>query len=109
MKALTSDRRRGRRMAGTYRTIIRDKGGRLIACGRSTNISEKGVFVVATVPTGPPQSEQVVLELTLPGTKLSSGKKSPYRKVHYLARIVRTQQLGDMLGLGLEFVEKLQQ
>jgi hypothetical protein len=75
---------------------------REIARGRTANISESGVLVLVRNTGRFPDSVEVFAELTIPADPAAGT----LRNVTYRCRIVRRQELGAMMGLGLEFLEK---
>jgi c-di-GMP-binding flagellar brake protein YcgR len=103
----TQDRRRSIRVAAAYPVSLCDDTWRILARGRTANISETGVSVVADARRGVPETGQVHVEITLP----AEGKFVPGRRqmriARYVCRIARVQQLGNLMGLGLDFTEKL--
>lgn len=107
MRALTTDRRGDVRISSSYRAVICDTRGRVLARGRTTNISENGAFVVGIARHGPPRGKQVIVEMEIPFAGLRHGRRGGFRRVRYSARLVHTQALGSMFGAGLELLDKL--
>lgn len=105
LDAGTAERRGAARASATYPVVICDRRGHCLARGRTVDISQAGVFAVVVAVAGSIRAERVVVELTVPGAKRSGRGRG--RLVRYLAKVVRTEQLGQMFGLGLEFIEKL--
>lgn len=105
--ASIQERRRGSRDAAAYPVAIRGAGGRLIARGRTANISAHGAFVVLDGRRDVPRSGRLRVDIQVPDAGTNSRRKTQARTVSYTCRIVRAQSLGNLLGLGLEFVEKL--
>ncbi|MCK4602493.1 MAG: PilZ domain-containing protein [Phycisphaerae bacterium] len=101
------ERRRHPRVAATYPAVLRDKRGRLLARGRTVNISEGGVFVVMRMRTKRYPRTNLLLELTVPKTSTEIRRRSTNRTVHYQCRVVRSESLGQFTGLGIEFIKKL--
>jgi len=104
---MTAERRSTARASVTYPVSLFDRRGNILARGRTTDVSQSGVFAVVVPTSKAVRARHVVLDLTVPDGKASRGRKGAGRKVTYLARIVRHENLGHMLGIGLEFVEKL--
>ncbi len=104
---LTADRRRAARLPRSYCASIRDGRGNILARGRTTNISETGLFIVGTGRDGALDREHVVVEIDIPSTKPRRDGRGGLRRVQYVARVVRTQAFGPMFGVGLELLEKL--
>lgn len=107
MKPITAERRINARASVAYPVAIMDRHRRVLARGRTTDISQRGVFVVVIAPRGTPMAPEVQIEITVPKSHPRRSGRQPGRKVRYLARITRSEQLGQMLGLGVEFIEKL--
>ncbi|MFA6134339.1 MAG: PilZ domain-containing protein [Phycisphaerae bacterium] len=97
------ERRRGVRASAAYPATLTDQRGKMVARGRTVNISEKGVFLLihhGQVPSG----KVLVAHLSVP----SAARHGPAtRTVSYSCHIVRTQMLGRMMGVGIEFNKKL--
>ena len=107
MTVTTAERRRDTRTAAAFAVTVCDRRRRLLARGKTANISEAGVFIVVH-PSGKPfdpPPKQVLVELTLPALT-GNSKRPTTRAVVYLCRVVHTIQLGQMVGLGLQFIEK---
>ena len=99
----TAERRRSVRSAAAHPYVLRDRKNRPLARGRTANISENGVLIVVRNDDRLPQHGQVILDITVPADPLAGTT----RMVKYRGRIVRRQSMGNMLGLGLEFLQKL--
>jgi hypothetical protein len=98
----TSERRRQDRRPAALPVALCDDQWRIIARGRTSNISEGGVSIVAEARRHVPESGPVNIEITEPGDPLDKGPGGRCRIVRYAGRIARTQQLGNLLGLGIE-------
>ena len=103
----TAERRTTARASVAYPVSLFDRRGHLLARGRTIDISQAGVFAVVVPTSKAVRAEYVVLDITVPDGKSNRSRKAEGRKVTYLARVIRHEQLGHMLGLGLEFTEKL--
>ena len=102
-----TDRRRSIRVAAAYPVALCDEKWRILARGRTANISDAGASVVADARRGVPLSGRVYVEITLPAdTEMMIGRHK-MRIVRYICRIARVQQLGNLVGLGLEFEQRL--
>ena len=106
MTVRTANRRRGMRAAAAYRAVVLTPGGRVLARGRAANISAQGAFVIANCPKGPPQCSEVVIEMEVPAASGPRAGREARRTVRYFCRVVRTQTLGHLVGLGLQFLEE---
>jgi len=87
---------------------LSDRRGRVLARGRTTDISQSGLFVVVTTAGTAIKSPQVIVEISIPknGKSRRSTRQTP-RKVRYLARVIRREEFGQLSGLALDFIEKL--
>ncbi|OPX25045.1 MAG: hypothetical protein B1H04_00805 [Planctomycetales bacterium 4484_123] len=84
--------------------ILRDEDQRFIARCCATNVSANGVFVVTRAADDVPTTGVVYLEMALPTGRDPQG---PRRTAVHLCRIVRSQQVGKLVGLGLELIERI--
>ena len=103
MSIRTAERRRSIRVAAAHPYVLRDRKNRVIGRGRTSNISEAGVLTVVRDHPRIPDQGQVVLDLTVPADPIAGTT----RTVKYRCRVVRRQTMGNMIGLGLEFLQKL--
>ncbi len=101
MTVRLAERRRSIRSMAAYAALLVDPRGRVLARGRTANISEHGLFVIVNTPDPPKEGKVAIVEITIPS--LAAGT----RTVVYSCRIVRRQELGQLVGLGMEFREKL--
>ena len=107
MTVHTAERRRSVRVPATYPAIVRDRRGRTLTRGRTANISEHGVLLISRRREGLLPDQKIVLELTIPAAPTTRCRRQPTRTVRYRCRIVRTQTIGQLVGLGIEFLRKL--
>ena len=103
MSVRTAERRRSIRVSAAHPYVLRDRKNRVIGRGRTANTSETGVLTLVRQRPGLPDSGQVVLDLTVPADPVAGTT----RLVKYRCRIIRRQEMGNMVGLGLEFLQKL--
>ena len=80
----------------------------MLVRGRTANVSEKGLYLVGPGPRRPMSHKRVVLEMDVPAATSPRGRRETPRIIRYLCRIVHTQSMGSLLGVGLEFLEKVQ-
>lgn len=107
MKTLKADHRMSPRLGGAHRVAMFDSRGRLLARGRTCNLGLAGVFVIAAGPDVPSPGERVTLEMHLPAGRNGRVDRSAGRVVRYRSRVVHVQRLGQMFGLGIELLERL--
>ena len=102
MTVHVAERRRSARLPAAYPAVIVDSQGRFIAKGRTTNISHEGAFILASAKALVPE-QVVAIEITVP----SLGGTPKTRVVVYTCRVARRQGIGQLLGVGVEFLRKL--
>lgn len=101
-----SDRRRHKRISSTCPVVVRDLGGQVVARGRTSNASASGAFVIAPMETTPPLGDQLLIEMKLLRSGGPHTRRRP-RRAHYIARVVRLRQIGQLVGLGMELIEQV--
>jgi len=107
MRTRTAERRHSPRIAAVHPMAVRTPDGRVLVRGWTVNISESGVFVVANGHRSLPQMKEVVVEMTVPASSPNGRERGEVKRViRYVGRIVRTQRLGKLIGLGIEFLKK---
>jgi len=106
MSNITPERRNGIRMAAAYVVVISDRRGRFLARGRTANISESGIYVIIE-RRHLPEGGMVNLDITIPDAAGKPGRPDAQRTVRYASRIVRDEPVGQLMGLGIQFVEKI--
>ena len=106
MSTRTSERRKNQRTLAVYPVAILDEDGYVLASGRTSNISAHGVFVIGDGQWRPQLNAMVMLMLELPAAP-TPRKRDKMRTVAYRARVVRTQEVGQLLGIGLELMQKV--
>ena len=100
MTVRVGERRRSIRLPAAYPTLLAEPDGRVLARGRTANISEHGLFLIISSPTLPPQGHTLVVEITVP------APNDDVRTISYSCRIVRRQEVGQLVGLGVEFARE---
>lgn len=101
MSVRVAERRRSVRIPAAYPALLADQQGHILARGRTGNISEHGLFVIVSSPSPPQQGRTAVVHITIP------ADDDETRTVVYSCRIVRRQAVGQLVGLGVEFSEKI--
>jgi hypothetical protein len=102
--ASARDRRREERVGTSGPAVMRDAQKRFITRCVATNVSSKGVFLMTYDVPGLPREGQIYVEMELPPGTVPPTVEA--RTVH-LCRIVRVKQLGKLVGIGLELLERL--
>ena len=106
MAIRVAEGRANHRAAAAHPIVVRDLDGGLLARGRTSNISETGVFLIAQTNWLAEVDQEVHICLTLPATR-KAQRRDERRAVVYTARVVRLRMLGHMLGVGLELQDKI--
>lgn len=105
MSIRTAERRRCLRTPATFAAMLLNRHGRLIVHGRTTNISESGVYLL--VPYRKALTEDsLIVELLVPSLS-NHGRGDGLRRVRYRCQVARRERVGDMIGMGVQFLEKL--
>ena len=87
MSASSAERRRSKRGAASHAARVYAASGALIAEGKTSNISENGVLVLASIKGKVPQHGQVVLELAVPDASDKPSRRGRSRTVRFLSLI----------------------
>jgi len=103
----TTDRRRNARVAAAHPVAIRDRRGRILLRGRTSDLSESGLFCLTEARRGLRLRGKVILEVTLPAGRPGRLRHSPTRTVRYAGRITRTEEIGQAVGMAIELLERL--
>ena len=103
----SAGRRRHTRMPAAHPVVLRDRRGRVLFRGRASNISENGLLCVTDARRALRVKGKVILDITVPAVSSRRPRPHAVRSVRYLAQVVCVQELGQMVGLGLEFIQKL--
>jgi len=107
MSVRMTDRRRSCRLPSAYPATVRDRRGNVLARGRSANTSESGVLIICRDWGSASEGQCLTVEMVVPAGFDSRRRRESSRTVCYLCRVVRVQLLGQLLGLGVRFLEKL--
>ena len=104
MTVQTAERRQEDRVPSAQVAELWDSDNRqMLGRGRTANRSERGVLLVVRREHRIPTEGEVCLRVSTPPS-IQDGRG---RRMTYLCRIVRGQELGNMLGLGLQFIKKI--
>lgn len=103
--SIAADRRIDRRTSLSQAATILLRSGREVARGRTSNVSAKGAFVITRLSGHLPGiGGAVFVDLTVPAVDSRRGRCGKTRQVRRAGRIVRITRLGQLVGLGIEFV-----
>ena len=103
--ALLSEKRRSLRIGAAFVVRFHSLRRVLLAQGRVANTCENGVFAIVNRRLRLPR--ELLLEMQLPAP--SGGRShNATRTVLYRAKIVREQVLGNLMGVGVQLVEKIE-
>ena len=106
MTVSTAERRRSKRVAASHPAVILSRSGRILARGLTGNISATGALIIVRIKKGLFKEDQVILELTVPAVRQNAGRRERTRSVRLSSRIIRTINLGYLVGIGIEFLEE---
>ncbi|MFP4054598.1 MAG: PilZ domain-containing protein [Phycisphaerae bacterium] len=90
------------RTSAAHPVVVCDRRGRKICSARTANISATGVMIVTRWRRELLPSKKLIIEVTLPAHAPGGS-----RVVSYLARVARVQEIGQLVGVGVEFLDKL--
>jgi hypothetical protein len=100
-----TERRLSLRVSAAHPVKVLDEDERLLTSGRTANTSENGLMAVVRSCPLPPE---VLIEITLPSPALSHRGRGQTRTVRYRARVVRLQIMGNLTGLGVQLLKKVE-
>ncbi len=106
MAKKTLCRRRHERRDARYAVVLRDTDGVVLGKGQTVNISDGGTFAVIDVPEVPEVDSRFLLEIDIPPIVADDGSLQR-QTAHFVARLVRTEHVDELIGLGMEFVERI--
>ncbi|NLW86313.1 MAG: PilZ domain-containing protein [Planctomycetes bacterium] len=106
MTMRTAERRVNLRMPAAHPAMLSDSQGRPVAQGRTANISQNGAMVLVNARRTITTDEKLRLELHLPALS-DRPKRRQLRVVVYTCRVVHVQPVGQMLGVGIELLDKI--
>ena len=98
--------RRHERVEARYAVILRNADGDVLGHGQTVNVSDGGVFAVIDLADVPEVDTTFLLEVDLPSILASNGDRQR-QTAHYIARLVRTEQIDELIGLGMELTERI--
>jgi len=107
MSVRTTDRRRSSRVAAAHPVAVYSRGGRLLLRGRTANISEGGLLLLTKSRLAHRLDDILVFDITLPGGDPPRAHRQGLRLARYLGRVTRVEEIGQVIGLAVQLVEKL--
>ena len=99
-------RRRNERTEPRYAVILRDMTGDVLGRGQTVNVSDGGIFVMVDLDEVPDVGDQFLLEVDLPSILADDGSRES-QTAHYISRLVRTEHVDELIGLGMELTQRL--
>ena len=102
-----AERRHNNRIPAAYPVVLCNRAGDVIARGRTANTSPTGMLIITRYSSELCGADELIAHVTMPAPSVGehpSGK----RTVTHRCRIARVQCLGNLLGLGVEFLEQRQ-
>lgn len=106
MDKQTLSRRQHGREDAQRGIVLRDQTGAVLGRGRTLNVSDSGMFAVVDIQSAPELNTEVLLDICLPGSVVSDGRTGS-QHAHYVARVVRTEDVDGLIGVGLKLVEQI--
>jgi hypothetical protein len=100
-----TERRLSLRVSAAHPVRIMDKDETLLTSGRTANTSEDGLMAVVRSRPLPPE---IVVEISLPSLASSRRGRGQTRTVRYRARVIRRQIMGNLMGLGVQLLKKVE-
>jgi c-di-GMP-binding flagellar brake protein YcgR len=107
LSSRVAERRQSVRAAGAHPVSLFDSRDNLLGSGRTVNISAGGLFAIFDTTESFEVNSRVVVQMTLPAMPGSLRPDKP-RLVSYTARVANVRHVGQLLGLGLELLSKVQ-
>ncbi len=104
MSVRTSDRRRNLRSAVSLPVAVIDRRGRVRLRGRTADISEGGLMLLTEARSGLQMRGRVLLEISMPTARASAGRESRTRRTVFAGRILRVEEIGQLVGLAIELL-----
>ncbi len=106
MRVSINERRSSGRISTAYPAKILSRKGKILARGRTSNISAHGVFLIADREFEIPSDGVVILELVKPDLGRTPAAAEPNLD-RYECCIIRSESLGQLTGLAVKFSKKL--
>ncbi|MFW6132362.1 MAG: PilZ domain-containing protein [Planctomycetota bacterium] len=106
-KTLIKECRAAQRLSLAHRAVILDARGRAVARGHTSNISACGALLVVPWREELLEADEVLVEIDVPKVAHGQVRRGQHRTVRYRCRVARTRGMGQLLGVGVEFIEKL--
>jgi len=74
---------------------------------RTAEASHTSLLCVTEARRALGMASEAVVEIGLPSDRSSGGRRRGRRTVRYLARIVEAQEIGQLIGLSIDLLQKL--
>ncbi len=107
MSVHVRERRRGSRMSVSHPVTLRDRRGRVLLRGRTSDISQRGLYCLTECRRGLRLKGRVMLEITLPAGRAPRRRHATQRTARHAGRIVRVEEIGQLVGLAIELIDRL--
>ena len=107
MSVRTTERRRNDRVAAAHPVAVYDRGGSCVLRGRTANVSEAGLLLLTDSRQALHLKGNLTIEISLPGSNAPTAHRHGMRLVHYLGRVTRTEEIGQVIGVAVQLVGKL--
>ena len=105
MFARATERRLSLRLSAAHPVRILDEDEGFLTSGRTANLSERGLMAVVR---SCPLPQEVLIGVALPSLAPSRRGRGQTRTVLYRARVIRRQIMGNLMGLGVQLLKKVE-
>ena len=95
------------RSAAAHLVLISDRRGRNVVRARTAELGHTSLSCVTEARRALGLKDVVTVEIHLPSSRSARRRHDSRRTVRYLGRIVETQEIGHLVGLGVELIQKL--
>ena len=95
------------RSAVAHLVTISDRRGRNVVRARVAELGHTSLFCVTEARRALGLKDMVTVTIHLPPSRSARRPHGSNRAVRYLGRIIETQEIGQIVGLNVQLVEKL--
>ena len=107
MSVRLTERRRHSRTSAAHRVAVCDRRGKVLLRARTSNISEGGLFCLTEARQALGMRGRLIVEIDLPSCRPGRPAGHSTRTVRYAGRVVRVEEVGQLVGIAIELIEKL--
>jgi len=103
----TTERCRSPRGTAAHAVVICDHRGRTLVRGRTAEVSAGALTCLTRARRALRIHGEVILDVDLPAGRSPRLRHSPLRTVRYAGRVVETTEIGQLVSLTIELIERL--